>query len=65
MSAKQKPKARLGRPPLPPGTQKAIRLSVRVTPAEATKLQSEAKRLGITVSQLLMRPWRKGQKGDT
>jgi|GEM_PF-2091345 len=60
MSAKRKPKTKMGRPPLPRGTQKAIRLSLRVTPAEVKLLQAEAKRRGITVSDLLMLPWRDG-----
>ena len=64
MSTKNKTKrAKMGRPPLPQGTQKAIRLSVRVTPAEAAKLEAEAMKRGITVSDLLMAPWREGRKG--
>jgi predicted HicB family RNase H-like nuclease len=37
-------------------------LHVRVSPAEAKMLQAEAKKHGITISGLLMRPWRTGQK---
>jgi len=57
---KAKAKTRMGRPPLPRGTQKAIKLSVRVTPAEAKMLRAEARRRGITVSDLLMHLWRGG-----
>ena len=63
MSAKRKPKSKMGRPPLPRGTQKAIRLSVRVTEAERAILDAEAKKQGITISDLLMQVWREGQKG--
>ncbi|HUS58885.1 MAG TPA: hypothetical protein VM141_09555 [Planctomycetota bacterium] len=63
MSAKKKTKAKkMGRPPMPAGTQKAIRLSVRVTPAEAAKLEAEAMKRGATVSDLLMEAWRKGKE---
>jgi len=64
MKPKRKPKTKMGRPPLPPGTQKALRLAVRVTPAEAAMLQAEASKHGMTVSDVLMRPWREGQKGQ-
>jgi len=63
MSTKRKPKAKMGRPPLPPGTQKAIRLGVRATKAERKMLEAEAKKQGCTISDLLMRPWREGRKG--
>ena len=64
MSAKRKPKTKMGRPPLPRGTQKAIRLSVRVTEAERAMLESEAQKQGITISDLLMQVWRDGRKGE-
>jgi len=60
VTMKAKAKTRMGRPPLPRGTQKAIRLSVRVTPAEAKMLRAAGKKQGITISDLLMEPWREG-----
>ena len=62
MNAKRKPKSKMGRPPLPPGTQKATRLSVRVSDAELKLLLAEAKRRGMTISDLLMLPWRDGKE---
>ena len=35
-------------------------INLRVSPAEDRQLKAEAKRRGMTVSDLLMRPWRKG-----
>jgi len=63
MNTKRKPKTKMGRPPLPRGTQKAIRLSVRVTEAERAMLDAQANKQGITISDLLMGPWRDGRKG--
>lgn len=49
----------MGRPPKPPGEKFGAILSLKLTKAEKKRLQAEAKRLGISVSALLMRPWRK------
>jgi predicted HicB family RNase H-like nuclease len=35
-------------------------INLRVSPDEHRELKAEAKRRGVTVSDLLMRPWRKG-----
>lgn len=50
----------MGRPPLPPSERQARIVSVRVTEAELKMLRAEAKRRGVTVSALLLGPWRKG-----
>lgn len=39
-----------GRPPLPDGQAREIRLNVRVRPAAYARLQAAAKRAGVTVS---------------
>lgn len=62
MSTKRQPKARMGRPPMPKGTQRTIQVKARVTPAEAKLLLAEAKRRGMTISDLLMLPWRDGKE---
>ena len=61
MSASKQAKPKMGRPPLPRGMQRTEQLNVRATRAERRMLEAEAKRRGITVSDLLMEPWR-GQK---
>jgi len=63
VTMKAKAKTRMGRPPMPPGTQRTMQVKARVTPAEAAMLQAAAKRRGITISDLLMKPWREGRKG--
>jgi len=63
MNVKRKPKAKMGRPPMPEGTQRTVQVKARVTPAEAARLKTEAKKRGCTISDLLMRPWREGRKG--
>ena len=58
MNTKRKRK-RMGRPPLPAGMVKSVRLCIRTTPAEYKRLRAEARRQGTTVAELLMLPWRK------
>ena len=55
-------KKRMGRPPKPPDEKRSAQMCVRMTQAERKRLDAEAKRLGITVSDLLMRPWREGKE---
>ena len=52
----------MGRPPKPPDEKRSAQMCVRMTQAERKRLDAEAKRLGITVSDLLMRPWREGKE---
>ena len=63
MSGKRKPKTRMGRPPLPAALQRTEQLNVRATKAERKMLEAEAKKQGITISDLLMQVWRDGRKG--
>lgn len=53
-------KARMGRPPFPKGTARSLHVTVRLTARELRRLRAEARRRGVSVSELLMRPWRKG-----
>jgi hypothetical protein len=53
-------KIKMGRPPLAPGLGKTLMLKVRVTEAELKQLKMAAVRAGVTVSDLLMKPFRKG-----
>lgn len=48
----------MGRPPLPPEERKSVIVSVRLTKAELARLRALARRHGVTVSDLIMRPWR-------
>ena len=54
-----KGKKRMGRPPKPSAKKFSEQFCVYLTKAERKRLEAEAKRLGISVSALLMRPWRK------
>ena len=51
---------RTGRPPKDPAHRLSDMIGVRVSPAERTRLETEARRRGISLSALLMKPWRKG-----
>ena len=64
MSTKKKTKpAKVGRPPLPARMQRTEQLNVRATKAERTMLEAKAKKLGVSLSYVLMAPWRECQKG--
>ena len=51
---------RTGRPPKPREEKQSEIIGVCMTPGERKRLKAEAKRLGVSLSALLMRPWRKG-----
>lgn len=59
MARKKTAKKRMGRPPKPPSEKFSEMLNVKMTKAERKMLESEAKRLGISLAAVLMRPWRK------
>ena len=64
--SKKKPRSqwkRMGRPPKAPKDLKTEEINVRMTKAERKRLQAKADRLGISVSALLMQPWRKPEQG--
>lgn len=51
----------MGRPLL--GFEKRSKVVIcRITPTERARLKGEAKRTGLTMSEVLMKPWRKGRK---
>ena len=54
----KKKQSRMGRPPLPPDERKSVHVSVRLAKAELARLKALAREHGVTVSKLLMRPWR-------
>ena len=60
--SKKKTRKRMGRPPLPPGTAKTVFVTVRLSEKERKLLKAVAKRTGVSVSQLLMQPWREKTK---
>ena len=59
----RKGKSKMGRPPKPPDQRHSEQVNVRMTKAERARRQAEADRLEISLSALLMRPWRKKTGG--
>lgn len=53
---------RMGRPPKPRSEKYGAQVNVRMTEAERQVLEAEAARLGVSLSALLMRPWRKSEE---
>jgi hypothetical protein len=53
-------KKKMGRPPVPKEKKICIQISVAVTARERDNLRAVASERGLTVSQILMLPWRKG-----
>ena len=51
----------MGRPPKPPAERRDAQVTVSLTKAELARLRREAREAGVTVSELLMRPWREGE----
>ena len=49
----------MGRPPMPAAEKCGERVTIRMTKAERRTLEREAKRLGVSLAALLLRPWRK------
>jgi hypothetical protein len=56
-----KKKVRMGRPPMPSTKRRARIIGVRVTVAELGALRAEAKRQGLSLTNLLLKPWREPQ----
>jgi len=50
----------MGRPPLPSHLKRGIVLSIRITREERVRLEAEAEKAGLSLAELLMRPWREG-----
>jgi len=55
-------KRRTGRPPKPPAEKKSEPIMVYLTPAERKRLEKLARKEGIPLAALIMRPWR--EKGE-
>ena len=49
---------KMGRPPKRPSEKHSEQVNVRMTKKERRQLEIEAERLNISLSALLMRPWR-------
>lgn len=56
----KKRRKRMGRPPKRPAERRSVEVNVSMTRAERALLRKRAKALGVSVSELLMGPWRKG-----
>jgi predicted HicB family RNase H-like nuclease len=52
---------RTGRPPKRPADRHSEIIGIRTTPCERKRLEAEAKRRGVSLSALLMSPWREGE----
>ena len=61
MKKKKHTKAKMGRPIVPLLRKKNVQVSVAMTEAEFKRLNGEAKTASLSISELLMRPWRKGE----
>ena len=55
-------KKKMGRPPKPPAERCSERVTIRMTKAERKALEREAKRLGVSLADLLLRPWRNEER---
>jgi predicted AAA+ superfamily ATPase len=53
---------KVGRPRVPVERKKRVQVSVAMTAHERTKLEAVAKVKDQSISELLMSPWRKGNK---
>ena len=62
MKAKKKTRQRPGPKPKPAAEKMSAFVGIKMTQAERRRLEAEAKRLGITLSQLLMKPWRRDKE---
>jgi predicted HicB family RNase H-like nuclease len=50
-------KSRPGRPPMRPTNRQSERVTVRMTPAVRRKLERLAKVEGVSLAEIIMRPW--------
>ena len=49
---------KMGRPALPADVARHDRVTIRITRGERQRLDAEAKRLGVSLADVLMQPWR-------
>ncbi|MHC4661132.1 MAG: plasmid mobilization protein [Planctomycetota bacterium] len=54
----------MGRPFVVEGKPRKARINIRLSQEEYDKIEAEADRLGISVTDLLLRPWRKLPKKE-
>jgi hypothetical protein len=59
-----KRKKKMGRPFVVEGKPRKARINIRLSQEEYDKIEAEADRLGISVTDLLLRPWRKLPKKE-
>ena len=52
-------KLRTGRPPKKKAEKQSKRIMVYLTPDEYKRFEAEAKKEGLSLASLIMRPWRK------
>jgi hypothetical protein len=57
---KTRKRKRMGRPPLPASKRKSAVVRVRLTPGERRRFEAMARSNGTGLSEVLMKPWRKG-----
>jgi len=55
-------KSKMGRPKLKPSERRSKVISIRANQAELARLKAEALRTGQTLSEILMRPWRRTRR---
>jgi hypothetical protein len=60
--ASKKKRSVMGRPRLSAAVRKSIQMPVSMTRSEQRLLMAEARKRGMTVSELLMIPWRENSK---
>ena len=51
-------KRRTGRPPKTPSRRQSKKVTIYMTPAELKRLETQATKEGVSLSALIMRPWR-------
>ena len=55
-------KLRTGRPPKKKAEKQSKRIMVYLTPDEYKRFEAEAKKEGLSLASLIMRPWRKREE---
>jgi hypothetical protein len=62
---KRKKKSKMGRPPVPAAKKRREQVSVAMTASELKRLEKIASAQGLSISELLMRPWRQEEKNGS
>lgn len=58
----RKKRKKMGRPPLPKGTARNTSVTIRLSEQERKIFESEAKRQALSLSELIMLPWREDKQ---